>query len=295
MPVTLHPTLRDHWTNFEGDLNTQLTNAQRDEYCTDEDANMASVEAPRAPDVPQQQHVHHPKQHSLYPLTIPPTTDFQSNAPYTDISSAGPTSGYESTSDGVPYSSTASQSHHHPPQGAYHYYPPSTSSSSQAQGYAYRPADDDVRYDAYARHAYPTRHPPPDRGERDPARYYSPPPPQHAHAADGAYPLAYTAAAAHHASVPRYHDTAHGAPRHRWDDYDDDPRRSTYPDPPPRAPPQVDPFHVQYVPYGGYAAYTGAGGMVVPQEELPQPREQLRLQETWQSFGVYVGSARPTP
>ncbi|KAH7882993.1 hypothetical protein F5I97DRAFT_1815347 [Phlebopus sp. FC_14] len=36
----LHPSLRDQWNNFEGDLNTQLSNAQRDDYYTEEDTYM---------------------------------------------------------------------------------------------------------------------------------------------------------------------------------------------------------------------------------------------------------------
>ncbi|OAX37130.1 hypothetical protein K503DRAFT_771795 [Rhizopogon vinicolor AM-OR11-026] len=64
----MHPALREQWSSFEGDLNAQLHDAQRDSYYTDTDAFQVSPQAEglRGPaTVPQAQ----PVQHQLHPVT----------------------------------------------------------------------------------------------------------------------------------------------------------------------------------------------------------------------------------
>ncbi|KAF8557495.1 hypothetical protein OG21DRAFT_1407050 [Imleria badia] len=252
--TTLHPTLRDHWTNFEGDLKSQLTNAQRDEYYADTDAHMASLEESRAPD------------HQLYPLIIPSIPDLQSNAPYTDSSSAAPTYGPKQEDVQYPIASPLQQTH------PYHYQSDvlqSASSQSSSQGYPYHSPD--PRHDPYGQPTY--QHQPPDQAQQ----YYQTE--QHHYHADPSYPYAGTAPSSRYTSMPHYQDPS--TQLHRW---------GAYADPMSHAQP-LDPYS-QYHEY----AYTGAHENVgcVTEEPLQQ-EQQLRLQETWQSFGVYVGSPRPTP
>ncbi|KAI9458513.1 hypothetical protein HD554DRAFT_2029584 [Boletus coccyginus] len=246
--TALHPTLRHHWTNFEGDLNTQLTNDQRDEYYTDEDSQMVSLE-PATPSQ-QQQQVQQTEQRQLYPLTIP-SSDFQPNAPYTDTSSAAPT--YGSGEESVQYPSVSRQAPPHLQQmHQFHHYQPDVlqpeSSQSPSQGYQYHSPD--LRYDPYRQPTYQHRYQPEQQ-------FYQ--------------------TQQHH-----YHDPS--AQPHHWVEF-----RRAYPDPMAMSRSQS---LGQYSQYDDYAYAENRG--VVAAEPLQQ-EEALHLQETWQSFGVYVGSPRPTP
>ncbi|KAH0831116.1 hypothetical protein J3R83DRAFT_13682 [Lanmaoa asiatica] len=272
--TTLHPTLRDHWTNFEGDLNTQLTNAQRDEYSTDADTHMVSSEGFRAPGVSrqQQQQVQQTEQHRLYPLTIP-SSGFQSSAPYTDTSSAVSTYGSDQ-GGGVQYPSGLPQAPSHRQRThQYHHYQSdvlqSASSQSSSQEYQYHSTD--PRYD-YAQPTY--QHQP-----RDQEQQYYQSQQQHHHT-DPSYQYTTTVLSQYTHPASHYQDPS--AQPHHWDDV-----RHTYPDLMSHSEPLG-----QYSQYDNYA-YTSACESIA--EEPLQQQEQLHLQETWQSFGVYVGSPRPTP
>ncbi|KAF8128761.1 hypothetical protein EV363DRAFT_1340522, partial [Boletus edulis] len=236
--TALHPTLRDQWTNFEGDLNMQLTDAQRDELYTETDAHMSSLEELCTPDVPspsQQPDVQETKRHQPHPLVIP--SDFQSNAPYTDSSSAAPT--YESNQEGVQYPSVSPQAHlqHTPP---YHHYQPevlqSASSQSSSQGYPYHSID--ARYDPYGQPTY--QHQPQDQGEQ----FYQAQ--QHHYLADTSHSYSSTASSQYAPPMPMSHYQDPSAQLH-WDDI-----RRTYSGPMTHSHP-LDP----YSHYGDYT-HTGA-------------------------------------
>ena len=290
--TTLHPTLRDHWTNFDGDLNTQLTNAERDEYYTDADTHMEELPAPDAPQThPQPYQGRHTEQHRLYPLTIP-SSEFHARTPHSDTTTSAVSSGYGSNQGSAPYSSGSS--HHHAQTHAYHPYQPdvlqSASSQGSSQEYGYHAAD--ARYDAYGQpayshphphqHAHPQSHshPPRDEGQH----YYRTP--SHAYPADTDPVRRYAtpASSSQYALFMSDYQGSPGGQVHRWDDA---PR--TYADPVGH-PGQPLGRYVQYDRY----AYTEAAGVAVAEEPL-QRQDQHHLQETWQSFGVYVGSPRPTP
>lgn len=269
--TTLHPTLRDHWTNFEGDLNTQLANAQRDEYYTDADTHMEGF---RSPDViNQQQHqVQQTEGHRLYPLTIPTSnSDLESNAPHTDTSSAVSTYG---SNQGDVHCSSASSSHHHQQTHQHHHYQSdvlqSASSQSSSQEYGYHSID--PRYDPYAQPTYQHQHRRQHQSRDQEQQYYQTP--QHHYATDTSRQDAATTVPSQYTTffMSDYQDPS-GRQRH-WDD-----ASRTY----------SDPVAHPTQPLGQYAQYDHCTG------EPLQQRQQLHLQETWQSFGVYVGSPRPTP
>jgi hypothetical protein len=267
--TNLHPTLRDQWTNFEGDLNTQLTNAQRDEYYTDADTHMASLEGVRA-DVPsrQQQQVQQTERHQLYPLTIS-SSDFQSNAPYTGTSSPGP------NQEGVQYPSVSPRAPSHPYRRYQSDVLHSASSQSPSQGYQYHSPD--PRYESYGQPTYQHRSPDQEQHlyQTQQHHYHSGPP----------YPFATTAPSSlsqHTLPMSHYQDPS--AQLRHWADF-----RRTHPNPMSHSQPLERYSQYDSMNY----AYTGAHEIVA--EEPIQQQQQLHLQETWQSFGVYVGSPRPTP
>ncbi|KAG2098886.1 hypothetical protein BD769DRAFT_1368676 [Suillus cothurnatus] len=71
----IHPSLREQWSSFEGDLNTQLHNAQRDAYYTEDDAFIvpASTEGlHRMAGTHEGTYQSQPAQHQLHPVTQPP-------------------------------------------------------------------------------------------------------------------------------------------------------------------------------------------------------------------------------
>lgn len=309
--TTLHPTLRDHWTNFEGDLNTQLTDAQRDEYYTDADTHMTSSEGFRASGVPdwKQGQVQQTEQHRLYPLTIPPS-GFQSNAPYVSTSSAASTYG---TSQGVAqYPSAFPQAPLHPLQthpGQYHHYNPSDvvvqSASSRGSSGEYLYHSTDPRYDLYARSTH--QHQPRGQGEEQyyQTRQYDHHRPYHTdplhpyttstNTNTGTSTSATSSSSSQYAfPVPRYLDPSaqphphlhlhHHRHHHHWDNVT---MGQIYPEPVSHSQP-LGP----YVQYGDYARSSARESVA---EEPFHHEQQLHLQETWQSFGVYVGSPKPTP
>lgn len=268
--ITLHPTLRDHWANFEGDLNTQLANGQRDEYYTDADTHMEGF---RALDVISQRHqVQQTEERRVYPLTIP-------TSPHTDTSSAAST--YGPDQGGIQYPSTSPQapSHHHQQTHSYHYYQPDvlqSASSQSPQEYSYHATD--PRYEPYPQptYQYQHQHQPGDRGQQ----CYETQPQHHPADTTSRQYTPATAQSQYTLLTPDYQDPC-GRLRH-WDD-----ASRTRADP-----------RVHSVPLGSYSqyehhyAYARAGESIA---EEPLQQQQLHLQETWRSFGVYVGSPRPTP
>ncbi|KIJ16385.1 hypothetical protein PAXINDRAFT_75585 [Paxillus involutus ATCC 200175] len=168
--TSLHPTLRDHWANFDGDLNTQLSNAQRDDYYTDADTHMQVQ--------PIQQ---------LYRVAAPPPA-FQSGASYEEHS---PTTSYGSNHEDDRYTPTAErkpvvqhqllgeQPYHREPQQTssyqptlqFHHYQPDlhqyqqpqpTQSQPQAQNRSYQTID--TPYVEYAQ--APFQHQPQDQRQQ---------------------------------------------------------------------------------------------------------------------------------
>ncbi|KAG9313765.1 hypothetical protein JVU11DRAFT_6124 [Chiua virens] len=305
--TTLHPTLRDQWASFEGDLNTQLTNAQRDEFYTDADTHMASVEGYEAPDTPHHQPQHELEQPRLYPLTIP-ASESQSSAPYTSTVSAAPS--YRSNPEGVRYDSVLSPQAplHHPheqhylpqppPAHAYHHYQSelhSTSSQSASQSQAYTYSSTGPRYDppgattgsTTTRHnnnnshsVWTTMTPIIDRVLRMYIPFSTPTAPPRRRTSDSSPPPPY---------VRGPMSVSSSVPRNHWDAGEDYHRQDiTHAAHPVAAYGQQS--YSQYDRYGDY----GYPRAVAEGPGLQQQQQQLHLQETWQSFGVYVGSPRPT-
>ncbi|KAJ8597723.1 hypothetical protein M405DRAFT_836258 [Rhizopogon salebrosus TDB-379] len=71
----IHPSLRQQWSSFDGDLNAQLYNAQRDAYYTEDDAVVAPPHAEALRGlviVPEATSQAQPVQHQLHPVTQPP-------------------------------------------------------------------------------------------------------------------------------------------------------------------------------------------------------------------------------
>ncbi|KAG1778723.1 fungal-specific transcription factor domain-containing protein [Suillus placidus] len=77
----IHPSLREQWSSFEGDLNAQLHNAQRDAYYTEDDAFMMPVsteELRGMTSMHEGPYQAQPVQHQLYPVT-PPGQGYHNN------------------------------------------------------------------------------------------------------------------------------------------------------------------------------------------------------------------------
>lgn len=279
--TALHPTLRDHWTNFDGDLNTQLTSAQRDEYYIDADTHMTSSEEFRAPDVPRQKQKQAPQieQHRLHPLVIP-TSGFQSTAPYTDTSSAASTHGSSQKAAQYPSALPQAPPHRHQPTHQHHHYqsdvPQSASSQNSSQEYKYHATD--PRYDPYAQPTYQHQHQHQHRPQDQDQQYYQTRQYHHHHHTDPSHQYTTTASSLYTLPMSHYQDSS--AQAHHWDDV-----RGTYPEPVSRSQPLT-----QYSQYDDYD-YT----VTDAHESIAEEPQQLHLQETWQSFGVYVGSPRPMP
>ncbi|KAG1819148.1 uncharacterized protein BJ212DRAFT_1344338 [Suillus subaureus] len=71
----IHPSLREQWSSFEGDLNAQLHNAERDAYYTEDDAFVvpeSTEELRRMTSMHEGTHQAQPAQHQLHPVTQPP-------------------------------------------------------------------------------------------------------------------------------------------------------------------------------------------------------------------------------
>ncbi|KAF9224847.1 hypothetical protein BS17DRAFT_779132 [Gyrodon lividus] len=312
--TSLHPTLSDHWTNFDGDLNTQLSNAQRDDYYTDADTHMVPAEEPRGVTVvmdEQPQQVQSAQEHQLHRVAIPPP-HFQSDVPYAEHS---PTS-HRSDQEDVRYSHMAGHKpvvqqqpleerpYHREPQQMpphqqalrFHHYQPDlgyqqpeqpqpAQSQPQSQSLSYQMID--TRYVQYAKATYQPQ--PQDQRQQQylqqqqHRQQQQQQQQQHYHADHTHH---YTTAISPQYSLPatnhQYSSTSYppaSAQRQHWDD-----SRSAYQG---RTIPQQ--------PVGQHAQYEYYADPAMHESMRERPsQQQHHLQETWQSFHVYVGSPRPT-
>ncbi|KIK97941.1 hypothetical protein PAXRUDRAFT_9870 [Paxillus rubicundulus Ve08.2h10] len=299
--TSLHPTLRDHWANFDGDLNTQLSNAQRDDYYTDADTHMVPAEEQRGMTVGMDERLEQvPSIQPLYRVVAPPP-EFQSGASYQECS---PTTSYGSNHEDVGYSPTAErkpvvqqqllgeqpyqrepqqtssyqptlQFHHYQPDLHRYQQPQPTRSQLQFQSRSYQTID--TPYAEYAQ--APFQHQSQD--ERQQQRQ------QHYYHADHVPHYATSTSSQHSLSATDYQYPSTGYPplsvqhpSQNWDDL-----RPTYQSLTTSAQPLVGQFaeHDYYTHPASHESAT----------KYPS-QEQHHLQETWQSFHVYVGSPRPT-
>ncbi|KAG1737552.1 fungal-specific transcription factor domain-containing protein [Suillus paluster] len=278
----IHPSLREQWSRFEGDLNAQLHNAQRDAYYTEDDAfsvpahaeelrGMATAqEGPsQAQSVQQQQH---------YPVTQPPQG-------YHDHFSA-PSHGFSQPVEAqTPYQNESQRR-----ESAY-------SSGSQGQHYQHEPQ--------YAQPLPQSHHHQPDRTQYHPdphqqhpqqqqqqqQQHHHHPDPQHQHQHQQYYsqeqPGFYT-----HVPYQSSSSFSTADPRAPGD-YNAEPSQSYWQSTQQSYQAQESTVYYQSSHYDNQYRTSQQYQAPAPAAEYPSVTQQHHLQETWQSFNVYVGSSRP--
>ncbi|KIJ63588.1 hypothetical protein HYDPIDRAFT_175933 [Hydnomerulius pinastri MD-312] len=259
--TSLHPNLRDQWQTFDGDLNTQLSNAQRDDYYTDADMHVVSAEEPRAiAIVADDRSQPPPAQHQLYRVAPPP--DFQSYAEHSPTTPYAPSHGdaqytrtkytpsVQQSAEDQPYTGRgepqqapshqqAIQFHHYQPDPREYQHHQSTHPQSQPQGRHYQTTD--TRYTQYAESSHQHQHQ--HQQQQYQQQHQQQPQQQHYHSDHSS-----STSSRYALPVTSYQYSNTGYP-----------------------PPQLQ--HQQW--------------------ESQYPSQQYHhLQETWQSFNVYVGSPR---
>ncbi|KAG1872941.1 fungal-specific transcription factor domain-containing protein [Suillus subalutaceus] len=230
----IHPSLREQWSSFEGDLNVQLHNAQRDAYYTDDDAFVvpaSAEESRRMASMHEGTYQAQSAQHQLHPVTQPP----QGYHNHFSASSHGFSEPHEPQ-----YAQPLPQSHHRQP--------------------------DNTQYHADSHQQHPQHQ-----------QYYSQEQPGH-YVHDPYQPSASFSTADPHA--PGDYNARPSQPY--WES-----AQQSY---------QAQESTMSY-----QSSYYGNEYQTSQQSQAPAPGAeylsltQQHLQETWQSFNVYVGSpGRPT-
>lgn len=269
----IHPSLREQWSSFEGDLNAQLHNAQRDAYYTEDDAFMVHAS-------PEELHgmasMHEgtcqaqPVQHQLHPVTQQQQPQgYHSNFPVSSHNFSQPVEAQKS------------------PQNENQRREPVYSSGSQGQRYQHEP------------------------------QYAQPLPQSHHHQPDNTQYHADT-----HQQHPQHPQHSHPGPHPQHQQYFSQEQPGHYTHDPyqppssfstagPRAPGDFNPRPSQTYWESSEQSYQAQGSTVhyqslyydnqyqnfqqtqVPASGPEYPSlTQQHLQETWQSFNVYVGSPR---
>lgn len=253
----IHPSLREQWSSFEGDLNTQLHNAQRDAYYTEDDAFVVptSTEELRGmASMHEGTYQPQPAQHQLHPVIQPPQ-GYHNHVPASSHGYSQPVEAQKSF-----------QSENQRQDPVY-------SSGSQGQGYQHEPQytqplpqPDNTQYHADPHQQYSQRHP-------QYHQYYSQEQP------------------GHYIHDP-YQSSFSTADPHAPGDYNVTPSQSYWESAQQSYQAQESAAYYQ----SSYYEYQTSQHSQAPRPGAEYPSlTQQHLQETWQSFNVYVGSpGRPT-
>lgn len=266
----IHPSLREQWSSFEGDINTQLYNAQRDAYYTEDDDFMthASTEDVRGmTSIHEGTYQAQPVQHQLHPGAQPPQ-GYRHHFPASSHGSSQPAEAqksfqsenqrqepvYTSGSQGQryqhepQYAQALPQSHHHQPENTQYHAEPHRQHPQQH----------------YQHHPDPQSQPPP-----QPQQYYSQEQPSH------------------HIHDPYQSSSSFStADPYASGDYNARPSQSYW-----------ESAQQSYQAQESTAYYQSSyyENQYQMSQQPPAPTEYpsvSHLQETWQSFNVYVGSPR---
>lgn len=260
----IHPSLREQWSSFEGDLNTQLHNAQRDAYYTEDDAFVVptSTEELRGmAGMYEGAYQAQPAQHQLHPVTQPP----QGYHSHVSASSHGYSQPVEAQK--------SSQSENQRQEPVY-------SSGSQGQRYQHEPQ--------YTQPLPQSHHHQPDNTQyrADPHQQYSQRHPQY-------YQYYSQEQPAHYVHDPYQSSSSFStADPHVPGDYNARPSQSYWESAQQSYQAQESAMYHQ----SSYHEYQTSQHSQAPGPGAEYPSlTQQHLQETWQSFNVYVGSpGRPT-
>ncbi|KAG1900118.1 fungal-specific transcription factor domain-containing protein [Suillus fuscotomentosus] len=138
----IHPSLREQWSSFEGDINTQLYNAQRDAYYTEDDdfmAHASTEDRQQHPGAqPPQGYRHHfPASSHGSSQPVDAQSSFQAESqrrePVYTSGSQGPQYQHEPHPENTQYHAKPHQQH---PQQHYHHHPdPQSQPPPQPQQY----------------------------------------------------------------------------------------------------------------------------------------------------------------
>ncbi|KAG1769830.1 hypothetical protein EDD22DRAFT_868114 [Suillus occidentalis] len=268
----IHPSLREQWSSFEGDLNAQLDNAQRDAYYTEDDAFMVHPSAQELRGMASM----HEGTSQAQPVQQQQPQGYHSNFPASSHNFSQPVEAQNENQRREPVypSGSQGQNYQHEPQYA------------QALPQSHHHQHDNIQYHAdtqqqHPQQQYPQQHPYPQHHQHS----HPDPHPQH----------------------QQYYNQEQ--PGH----YIHDPYQppSSFSTAGPRAPEDFNPRPSQSYWESSQQSYQAQGGTVYyqssyydnqyqnsQQTQAPAPGAeypsltQQHLQETWQSFNVYVGSPR---